>query len=357
MRRSDIILLALAATALAAPAARAESPTWREQSELVRDVKGVGTLTLENARGEVNVRASADGRLHIKALKIARARSLDEAKRIANDTVVELDASGGRLALRVRYPHLHVRLNLWEDMSDDRMPRNEVRLAVEVPPTMALEVDAASGDISTAGLAASQRLNAASGDITVNDAAGPLTIGTASGDVTLGAIAGARVATASGDVQVDGARGALQLSTASGDVTVNTVRDSIQVRTTSGTVRVDGAPRGADLASTSGSVSLGSSSGRVRARTVSGDLEVRLRAPVASADLSTQSGTLALTLEPEVACTLEARTGSGEIDIAGTAPVTRQGRGSMTARFRGGGAPVGLRTVSGDIRVVVGGGK
>ncbi|MFI5370241.1 MAG: DUF4097 family beta strand repeat-containing protein [Candidatus Eisenbacteria bacterium] len=357
MRQFPITVLTLAALAAGSTPLLADSSTWREQSEWVRDAHGVAMVSVDDARGEIHLAASPDDRIHLKALKVVRGGSLDDAKRIAGETVVELDESGGRLAIRVRYPHLHVSLNLWQNMSGERVPMDEVRLSIELPASLAVEATSASGDVTSESLAGSQRLHTASGDVTVSDASGPVTVSSASGDVSGQALAAARVNTASGDVSMDGVRGGIDIESTSGDVAVRGAVDSVRVRTVSGTVRIDDAPRGADVGSTSGEVTLGSAAGRVRVHTVSGDLEVRLRPGLRAADLGTQSGGLSVTLEPGLACSIDAGTSSGEIDLGGSSSVTRHGHGRAIATYGGGGAAVGLRTVSGDIRVVVGGGR
>jgi len=357
MKCFPIIGLALATLVAAAPARAREPMTWREQSEWIRDAHGVAVIAVEDARGEVNVQASADDRIHLRALKVTRGPSLDDAKRIAAETTVELDENQGRLAIRVRYPHLHVRVNLWQDMSDNAMPSDEVRMALEIPAALTVEVSSASGDVVTGGLRGSQRLRTASGDVTVNDAQGPVEVSTASGDVTGTALSAVRVNTASGDVRLDGPRGAVELETSSGDIVVRGAADSVRAHSVSGSVQVDGAPRGADLGSTSGEITIGRAAGRVRARTVSGDLAARLGRGIVGADLGTQSGALGVTLDPGFGCRLEAETSSGGIDLDRSVTISRQSRGHASATVGGGGPTVGLRTVSGDIRVVVGGGR
>ena len=357
MKRFRTLGLALATLVVAAPSRAGEPVTWREQSEWIRDAHGVAVITVENARGEVNVQASPDDRIHLRALKLTRSQSLDDAKRIAGETTVELDESNGRLAIRVRYPHLHVRMNLWQDFSSNTMPNDEVRLALELPSALTVEVSSASGDVVTQGLRGSQRLRTASGDVTVSDAQGPVTVSSASGDVTGTALAAVRVNTASGDVTLDSPRGAVVLDTASGDIVVRAATDSVRAHSVSGSVRLDGAPRGADLGSTSGEVTVGRAAGRVRVHTVSGDLEARLGRGLAAAELGTQSGALGVTLDSGFGCRLEAESASGDIDLDRSVMISRQSRGHASATLGGGGPVVGLRTVSGDIRVVVGGGK
>jgi DUF4097 and DUF4098 domain-containing protein YvlB len=191
----------------------------------------------------------------------------------------------------------------------------------------------------------------------VDDAQGPVTVSSASGDVSGNGLTAVRISTASGDVTLDAPRGAVDLETSSGDIVVRGAADSVRAHSVSGSVRLDGAPRGADLGSTSGEVTIGRALGRVRARTVSGDLEARLGRGLSAADLGTQSGALGVTVDPGFGCRLEAESSSGDIDLDRSVVISRQSRGHASATLGGGGPVVGLRTVSGDIRVVVGGGK
>jgi DUF4097 and DUF4098 domain-containing protein YvlB len=357
MKRFPTFGFALATLVAATPAHAGEPVTWREQSEWIRDAHGVAVITVDDARGEVNVQASPDDRIHLRALKVTRGPSLDDAKRIAGETTVELDETEGRLVIRVRYPHLHVRVNLWSDMSGNVGPNDEVRLALEIPAALTVEVASASGDVTTLGLRGSQRLRTASGDVTVSDALGPVTVSSASGDVTGTGLTAVRINTASGDVTLENPRGAVDLDTSSGDIVVRGAADSVRAHSVSGSVRLDGAPRGADLVSTSGEVTVGRVAGRVRARTVSGDLEARLGRGLTAADLGTQSGALGVTLDSGFGCRVEAETSSGDIDLDRAAVISQRSHGHANATLAGGGPAVGLRTVSGDIRVVVGGGK
>jgi hypothetical protein len=327
----------------------------REQSRFERDTHGIVSLRVDNARGLVDVRPSSDGRLKVTALKVVRSPSPSAAREMARGTVVETDESGGVFKIRVRYPSHRVRITFWGNLSTGSLPNAEVRLAIEVPPDLPITLTTASGDLTTAGLSGPQALRSASGDVELNDASGRAEISTASGDVKATGLASASVETASGDVTCDGVSGALAIVTASGDVTIHEASDSLRVRTVAGDVEIDRAPRGLDLQTTSGQLDLGPLSGRVALRSVSGDLDVALAPPLADAEISTQSGTVTLKLDPRIACALSANTTSGEIDFQLPVQARRLSRGNVVATIRGGTTPVRLRTVSGDINVMGGG--
>jgi len=342
----------LCVLALAGPA---QANDIRQQSRFDRDVNGIEVLRVENARGIVDVRPSADGRLHLVALKLARSPSGSVTRELADKTVVETDQFGGTFRVRVRYPTHRVNLSLWHDLSSENLPSVEVQLAIEIPAAMSVELSTASGRIISSGLHGRQRLKSASGDVHAEQAAGAVDVTTASGDVVAIETERTSVATASGDISCEVVRGPLRVNSASGDVTIQGAEDSIRVETVGGDVTLDRAPRGLTLRTTSGEVEVRSVSGRIRMSSTSGDVDVRLASPVTAADIETTSGQLSVRLDPQVGCALEATSSSGEIDFRLPTQARTLSRGRVSAVVRGGSAPVSLRSVSGDINVAGGG--
>lgn len=349
MRRGLWIL----ALPLLVPAlARAE--TLREQSQRTVEIPGVTQILAQNARGRIEVRAGAGRALHVTALKIVRAIGERTARRLADDTVVELAREGSRYEIRVRYPHTTSRINLWQGMSDMTIPRVEVRLVLEVPAGLAVELDGASADLSGEGMSGPLSLHSASGDADLHDCIGEVRIGTASGDVTIDGSRSATVSTVSGDIHVSSTRGPLRLHTSSGDVAVGELGDSLAVETVSGDIEVARAAAGAVLGTSSGQIRLKHVAGRIRAHSVSGDVKALLIAPLRGAEIVTSSGEIGVGLEDAVGCALEMHTSSGSLDIGvpcRTQTLTRQ---MVSAVIRQGTAPVVLRSVSGDIAVTRG---
>ena len=346
------VLIALIALPSVAAASR---ETWREQSEFVRDAKGIQTIRVENARGQTTVRASSDGRIHLLALKIARAGSQREARKLASTTLVELDDRGGSFSVSVRYPNHAYKVNLWQDFSGVQLPEDEVRLLIEVPAGRSVSLSASSGDLTSDGIDGPQELHTASGDIALSEAAGRVTVHTASGDVTGHAISFAKLESTSGDIELEGPLGAIQIGTTSGDVVVRDAGDSLRIGTVSGDVRVSRAARGLEVTTTSGGVDIAGAGGAVSATTLSGDLEVALTRDLRRAVLATHSGSLSVALDPTTAATLDLGTGSGDMEIDGPIQQTRRTRHNVQANLRGGGVPIELRSQSGDISVTVGG--
>ena len=121
--------------------------------------------------------------------------------------------------------------------------------------------------------------------------------------------------TGSGDLMVEGIRGPVDYSSGSGDVQIRSVQDGVRVHTGSGDVSLEDLGKG----------------------------------PI---EVSTQSGDVSVRLDSKAGYDLAARTGSGDFSI-GPEFTLEAGdtRSEVRGKVRGGGAPVNLRTGSGDIRV------
>lgn len=351
-------LLCAAALAAAAPAPAAVRHT--ERSDRTVEARGVRVLEVENARGDVRVTPSTDGRIHITALKICRGRDKAEAERHAAQIAVTAAAQGDRFVIRVTYPkRVDVRINFWDLMSgresgDDIGPSHELRLGLEVPPGTELQLKTVSGDVATREMAGPQRLRATSGDCSVTAAGGAVDVATVSGDVSVRGGRRAFVRTTSGDVLASGA-GPLDARTVSGDIDVDGPADSLVLGSTSGDISVQQAPRGLTAGTTSGEIDVLAASGAVELRSTSGDIDAVFAAPLERVSVANSSGNVTLGLPAGIGADLSLTTVSG--DIACDVPVVLLGHGRqhLNAKYGRGGASVKAQTVSGDLHVTSGG--
>jgi hypothetical protein len=345
--------LAILALLLAVPTA-ASAETLREQSRRSVEIPGISKVLAQNARGRVEVRPSRDRSLHVTALKIVRAADRRTARNLAADTIVELGRDGARYNIRVRYPRIHSRVSLWEGIGEMTIPRVEVRLALEIPSGVAIELNGSSADMLGESVGAPLTMKSASGDAEVRACTGQVQVSTASGDVVVEGSRKAWIHTVSGDIRVEKTRGPLRLQSTSGDVDVADLGDSLDIDTVSGDISVGNAPAGATLDTSSGGIDLHHASGRIHAKTVSGDVKAMLEHPLRGAEIATSTGEIGVGLAEAVGCTLEMRTSSGSIALevpCKTQTLTRQ---VVTAVVRQGTAPVLLRSVSGNITVTRG---
>lgn len=350
--------------ALALSNAPADASTWyQERSERTDPARGITALVVENARGRVTIRPSADGAIHVRALKLCRAETQARSTQFARETAVEIRSEGDRYRVHVRYPkRVDVRLSFWDLFKEDSwndggmLPRVEVRLSLDVPAGMPVRVETVSGDIETARLAGPQTLFVASGDVDVVAAGGPVDVRSVSGDVQCDTLASRlTVQTASGDVLVSLAKSPVRLSTVSGDAVVTEATDSLTLSSSSGDLDVDDAPRGLDARTVSGDVQVRSAAGRVQARTSSGGIRMRLRGPLDAADLQSVSGEIRVDLAGGMDATLSLHSTSGSLSAAIPLAQLTTGRNELTGRFGRGGPPIRMRTASGSIHVTSGG--
>jgi hypothetical protein len=143
----------------------------------------------------------------------------------------------------------------------------------------------------------------------------------------------------SGEIEVHGERGPAEFSTGSGDITADLEGGGdVKARSGSGNIKIHGL------------------TGSLTARTGSGNIDAdgRLTGP---AVLGSGSGNVHLRINPDAHFNLEASTGSGDIRIGfpGAPRQDDHSRHHLTAPINGGGAPLEVRTGSGDITIDGGG--
>jgi hypothetical protein len=354
------IVSCLAALLLAAPAGA--SVKYSEQSDRTFEGKGLRVVAIDNSRGDVDVVPSPDGLVHVTAIKTCRGRDKAEAEKNAREVSVTAGLQGDRCEVTVHYPrHVDIQVNIWDVLSgkgnsDDWGPNHQVRLQLQVPPALPLEIHSVSGDIAARGMLGRQDLHSTSGDVAAEPAGGVLDLKTVSGDVKLHGRGRATVRTTSGDISA-ALEGSLDARTTSGDITVPSAGDSLVLGSSSGDITVEQSPRWLSAATSSGELDVTAARGAVTLSSSSGGITLGLQAPLAGVNISNSSGDVALELAPGLDASLELSTTSG--DIQSDVPVVLQGhsRQHLNAQYGRGGAIVKARTVSGDLHVTSGGVK
>ncbi len=174
-------------------------------------LRSATALELSSFEGSISVTAGPRGTLRVQA----------DHK---NDVRVKLDEGGGwvRVSASARYGP------------------PEVTWRLTVPPDLALNLSAHSGDVT---------VNGSRGRIDVSSVEGSVTVRGGRGQVAL--------ETVEGDVVLEDADGYLRLSSVDGDITVRNSAGSLEVRTVDGRVMLDGIR-----------------SDNVRASTVDGDIDL-----------------------------------------------------------------------------------
>jgi len=193
-----------------------------------------------------------------------------------------------------------------------------------------------------------------SGSIGVGALAGPATVKSGSGSVTVGRVGGpVEASTGSGSIKVDGAA-SLEASTGSGSITAAAVAGPTKASSGSGSISIAQSGKGdVTVSASSGGITLSGVDGAARLNSSSGSIRIDGR-PAGPWALHSSSGGITITVPPDAAFDLDARTSSGSIDSAH--PVTMEVTGRIDKRHiqgkvRGGGPRIEASCASGSIRI------
>jgi hypothetical protein len=175
---------------------------------------------------------------------------------------------------------------------------------------------------------------------------------TGSGGIVVGRVKGAVAASSgSGSIQVDGAA-ALKAHTGSGAIHATGIAGEIAANSGSGSITIAQTGAGdVKVSAASGGVTLSGVNGAASVSTASGSINLDGR-PAGPWSLNCSSGTVTMTVPPDAAFDLSARSSSGS--VSSVHPVTMVGeidRHRLEGKVRGGGPLVKISTASGGIRI------
>jgi hypothetical protein len=157
----------------------------------------------------------------------------------------------------------------------------------------------------------------------------------------------------SGDVAIDHAGRYLSAASGSGNVVAHGIHGPAELGTGSGDIELQEEGQGDVKAKTgSGNIKVHGLNGGLTARSGSGDIEADGRL-VGPANLSSGSGNIKLHLTPDARFNIEASTGSGDIHVnyPGAPEQSDHSKHHLTGPVNGGGAPLEVRTGSGDVEI------
>ncbi len=154
----------------------------------------------------------------------------------------------------------------------------------------------------------------------------------------------------SNTVLVEGLHGDFDLNTVSGDLTLLNLGGSLKLTSVSGEVTASQLVGDLRLSTVSGDVKASDSHlSSVNANTTSGNLEFETDLAAGPYRFNSVSGNVDLNLPPGTRCSAQLQSLSGQ--IRGEDPMTARAFGHASQRidFAGGGTPVALHSVSGDL--------
>lgn len=285
-------------------------------------VSGPIRVELNNASGDVDITASADGKVHVHGGVRASGFGSESSQKRLEDTLANppVEQKGDTIRIGKDY---------------SRMRNVSIAYSIQVPRDT--EVSA----------------NVASGAQTIRGVRGPVKVQAASGSIRVEKIEhDAQLSTASGSVSATDIGGEVHVSSASGSVTVSNTRGDVIVNAIAGVIRISKPGGRVEAGTASGDVDVNGAASDVKAHAASGRVSVQGNPGADSYwELKTISGGVQLVVPASANLHLSAEAASGEIRTDIPIVIEEQGKHSLRARLGNGGGRVEVHTVSGEIHV------
>ena len=311
-------LLVYAALALSPALATAADNTF----ERTISVSGPVRLELSNSSGNVDIRGSADGKVHIFGKVTAGWSVFGGSEKSMQEVVAN--------------PPIEQHENVVHIGRNNSMFKNvSIEYKIEVPHDTEIDAGVASGGMTIDNVRGPVKASSASGYLHVYRVERDTQISAASGAIDASGIGGIlRVNSASGDIALADVKGELTVSAASGSIRVTNPADRVEASSASGSIEVMGAKNDVKVHAISGSVN------------VSGD-------PSASRfwELKSVSGSVDIHVPPSASFLLTAETTSGDIRTNIPVILEEQGKHSLRAHIGSSSGRIEVHTVSGGVDV------
>lgn len=280
---------------------------FEEKFEKTVSLAKDGQVILKNISGNIDVKSWDKDQVKIDALKVSKASTHDRAKKNVEKVTIEVNKEDNTLRIETKYPKMRIK-----------------SLSVSIHYKLMIPNEA------------SVKIKSVSGDVTLVEIGGRVEASVVSGDVDImKADKGVECKAVSGDLKLQGITGDADLETVSGDITLEQIRGSIDVETVSGDLKMREV----------------SEAKVVKGKVLSGSIVYQGNInPDGRYNLKSHSGDIKMTLPSDSAFDLEAKTFSGEIesefDITISGKISKK---QVQGAVKGGGAPVTLKTFSGNI--------
>jgi len=285
-------------------------------------ISGPVRLELSNGSGNVDIRGTADGKVHVYG-RVTKGWTLwGDAERNVQEAVSNppVEQRGDTILIGKESSWL-------KNVSIDYQ--------IEVPRDT--EIDA----------------GVASGGVTIDQVRGPVKCSSASGYVHVYRVdRETQLSAASGSIDVSGIGGTLRVSTASGSVDITDVKGDIQATAVSGSIHIANPGARVEASNVSGSVNVTGANYDVRAHVISGPIEVTGN-PSHNRfwELKTVSGSVDIRVPSNSSFLFSAEATSGDIRTNLPVTIEEQGKHSLRAHVGDSTGRVEVHTVSGGINV------
>ena len=317
--RQNLVFLILACAAALAPLRAVAADNTFERT---LSVNGPVRLELNNGSGNVEIKGSADGKVHIWG-KVTPGWSLfGSSEKSVQDVVANPPIEQHENVIRIGK-----NVSWLKNVSID--------YRVEAPHETEVDAGVASGGVTVDNVRGPVKASSASGYVHVYQVERDVNMNAASGSIECSKVGGLlHINSASGDIKVNDVKGEVKATAASGSIRVSKPGQRVELSTASGTIEVDGATNDVKVHAISGSIS------------VSGDpSENRLW------DLRTVSGSVDLRVPTSASFLFTAEATSGDIRTNIPVVLEEQGKHSLRAHVGNASGRVEVHSVSGGVNV------
>ncbi len=296
--------------------------TAADTFERTLNVSGPVRLELSNGSGNVDIRGSADGKVHITGKVTAGWSVFGSTEKSIQEVVAN--------------PPIEQRDNVVRIGKNNYSLKNiSIEYKIEVPHDTEIDAGVASGGMTVANVRGPVKASSASGYVHVYRVERDAQISAASGSIEASGIGGILgVKSASGDIVLTDSKGDVSVSAASGSIRVTNPGGRVEASSASGSIEVQGAKNDLKVHAISGSVNVG------------GD-------PSANRfwELKSVSGSVDIHVPPSASFLLTAETTSGGIRTNIPVVLEEQGKHSLRAHIGSSSGRIEVHTVSGGVDV------
>jgi DUF4097 and DUF4098 domain-containing protein YvlB len=320
-RRSSIPAVLAVYASLALPPARTVAADNTFDRTLT--VSGPVRLELSNGSGSVDIRGSADGKVHIFG-KVTAGWSV-------------FGGSDKGLQEVVANPPIEQQNNVVRIGKNNSSWFHNISIDYKIEVPRDTDVDA----------------SVASGGMTIDNVHGPVKANSASGYLHIYQIGGdTQLSAASGTIDVSGIAGVLRAHNASGDISLADVKGDISASAASGSIRISNPGGRVEASSASGAIEVSGAKNDLKVNAVSGSLNVA-GDPSSGRywELKSVSGSVNIRVPQNPSFLLTAETTSGDIRTNIPVILEEQGKHSLRAHIGSSAGRIEVHTVSGGVDV------
>jgi len=322
MRSHRFVVPAIALFAAALFSLALQASTTDNTFDRTFSVSGPVRLELSNGSGNVEIRGTAEGKVHVHGHVTKGWTLWGNAEKNVQDAVSNppVELRGDTVLIGKE--------NSW-------LKNVTIDYQIEVPHETQIDAGVASGGV------------------TIDQVRGPVKCSSASGYVHVYRVEQeTQLSAASGSIEVSNLGGVLRVSTASGSVDIADVKGDVQATAVSGSIQIRNPGGRVEASNASGSVNVIGANNDVRAHVISGPIEVHGN-PSANRywDLKTVSGSVDVRVPASSSFLFLADATSGDIRTNLPVMIEEQSKHAIRAHVGNSAGRVEVHTVSGGINV------